>query len=95
MLDLANAARAFKRALRAMVPEGQEPPRHALYNMRHTLATLLFAGSSGSPPAPITYVAAQMGHASPATTLRFYAQWIPRQGRRYIEGLAGRPARRR
>ena len=86
-LDLANAARAFKRVLRAMTPGGQEPPRHSLYDLRHTFATLLLAGSADSPPAPITYVAAQMGHATPATTLRFYARWIPRQGRRYIEGL--------
>jgi integrase len=85
--DLANAARGFKRVLRAMTPEGQEPPRHSLYDLRHTFATLLLAGSGGSPPAPITYVAAQMGHATPATTLRFYARWIPRQGRRYIDGL--------
>ena len=86
-LDIANAARAFKRVLRAMTPGGQEPPRHSLYDLRHTFATLLLAGSADSPPAPITYVAAQMGHATPATTLRFYARWIPRQGRRYIEGL--------
>jgi integrase len=86
-LDLANAARAFKRVLRAMAPEGQEPPRHTLYDLRHTFATLLLAGSSGSPPAPITYMAAQKGHANPATTVRFYARWIPRQGHRYIEGL--------
>jgi integrase len=86
-LDLANAARAFKRVLRKMTPEGQEPPRHSLYDLRHTFATLLLAGPGDRPPAPITYVAAQMGHASPATTLRFYARWIPRQGRRYVEGL--------
>jgi len=86
-LDLANAARAFKRTLRRMTPEDQEPPRHSLYDLRHTFATLLLAGSADRPPAPITYVAAQMGHASPATTLRFYARWTPRQGRRYVEGL--------
>jgi integrase len=69
-----------------MTPEGQEPPRHSLYDLR-TFATLLLAGPGDRPPAPITYVAAQMVHASPATTLRFYARWIPRQGRRYVEGL--------
>ena len=63
-----------------MTPGGQEPPRHSLYDLRHTFATLLLAGSADSPPAPITYVAAQMGHATPATTLRFYARWIPRSG---------------
>ncbi len=37
--------------------------------------------------APITYVANQLGHASPDTTLRYYAQWIPGTGRRYVDVL--------
>ena len=37
--------------------------------------------------APITYVSAQLGHATPTTTLRYYAKWIPSQGRRWVEVL--------
>jgi len=33
--------------------------------------------------APITYVSAQLGHANPTTTLRYYARWIPGQGQRW------------
>jgi hypothetical protein len=37
--------------------------------LRHTFASLLLAAG-----APNTYVAAQLGHANPSTTLRFYAR---------------------
>jgi hypothetical protein len=40
---------------------------------------------------PITYVAAQMGHTTQATPLRFYAWWLPKEGRRYVDLLL-RPA---
>jgi site-specific recombinase XerD len=49
-----------------MTLEGQDPPEHAPYDVRHTFATTLLAKG-----VPITYVAAQMGQANPATTLRF------------------------
>ena len=72
---------------------GGQPAAQALpLRPAHTRAAA-HAGSADSPPAPITYVAAQMGLATPATTLRFYARWIPRQGRRYIEGPGRPPAR--
>src|SRR5439155_8141634 len=57
-------------------------PRFRLYDLRHTFATHLLAQG-----APITYVAAQLGHAKPTTTLTYYAHWIPSGDKRYIERL--------
>ncbi len=37
--------------------------------------------------APITYVAAQLGHAKPTTTLAYYAHWIPSGDKRFIDRL--------
>src|SRR5262245_3958277 len=50
--------------------------------MRHGFATHLHAQGL-----PITYVAAQLGHAKPTTTLTYYAQWIPSGDKRYIDRL--------
>jgi len=57
-------------------------PHYRVYDLRHTFASLLLAES-----APITYVSAQLGHSSPATTMRFYARWIPSQGKRWVNAL--------
>ena len=38
--------------------------------------------------APITYVAAQLGHRKPTTTLMFYAHWIPGGDKSHIDRLA-------
>ncbi len=38
------------------------------YALRDTFATVLLAAG-----APITYVAAQLGHTKPTTTLKYYA----------------------
>ena len=57
-------------------------PAFRLYDLRHTFASLLLAAG-----ARITYVSAQLGHATPTTTLRFYAKWIPSKGRRWVEVL--------
>ena len=53
-----------------------------LYDLRHTFATHLLAEG-----APITYVAAQLVHAKPTTTLAFYAHWLPRGDKAYIDRL--------
>jgi integrase len=53
-----------------------------VYDLRHTYASLLLSAG-----APITYLSAQLGHATPTTTLRYYAKWIPSQGRRWVEVL--------
>jgi integrase len=57
-------------------------PHYRVYDLRHTFASLLLAES-----APITYVSAQLGHSSPATTMRFYAHWIASQGKRWVNAL--------
>ena len=57
-------------------------PGFRLYDLRHTYATLLSAQG-----APITYVCAQLGHAKPVTTLQWYAHWIPRTEKRYVDAL--------
>jgi integrase len=51
-------------------PFGCGRPAFRLYDLRHTYASLLLAGRT-----PITYVSAQLGHANPTTTLRYYAKW--------------------
>ncbi len=52
---------------------------HSPMDCRHTFASLhLQAGT------PLLYVSKQMGHASAATTLRFYAHYIPEQGQRWV-----------
>jgi integrase len=66
-------------------------PGYRVYDCRHTFASLLLASG-----APITYVSEQLGHSSPATTLRYYAKWVPTRGRRWVDALdreAGRAAR--
>ena len=55
---------------------------HRVYDLRHCYASLLLADG-----APITYVAEQLGHSSSATTLRYYAKWIPSKGKRWVNGL--------
>ncbi len=53
-----------------------------MYDLRHTYATLLLAGG-----VPITYVAAQLGHAKPTTTLAHYAHWITSGSERLVDVL--------
>jgi len=58
-------------------------PRHRLYDLRHTYASHALAAG-----APITYVAAQLGHADATTTLRWYARWLPAGDRSWADRLA-------
>jgi len=81
-LDLSNVSKAWRRTLRKA-----KLPGFRLYDLRHTFATTLLAQG-----APITYVAAQLGHAKPTTTLAHYAHWIPRGDKRYVDALDA-PAR--
>jgi integrase len=37
--------------------------------------------------APITYVAAQLGHTKPTTTLQGYAHWLPRADKHWVDAL--------
>jgi integrase len=76
-LDERRVRRRFTRAMRKANVSG-----HRLYDLRHTFATLLLAKG-----APITYVAAQLGHARPSTTLQFYAHWLPRADTGFVDDL--------
>jgi integrase len=76
-IDWNNAADAFHR-----ICKKAKIGRFRPYDLRHTLASLLLAGG-----APITYVAAQLGHSKPTTTLRYYARWLPGENRHYVELL--------
>ena len=62
-------------------------PTYRVYDCRHSYASLLLAEG-----APITYVAHQLGHARPATTLRYYAKWVPTKGKRWVAVLDRRVA---
>ena len=55
---------------------------HRVYDLRHTYATPFLARG-----VPITYVAAQLGHAKPATTLQWYAHWLPRESKSFVDSL--------
>src|SRR5262245_55224247 len=72
-----------------------EALRHAkldsftLYDLRHTFASQLLARG-----APITYVAAQLGHANPAITLQFYAHWVPTEHQRFVDLVPGPKTKR-
>ena len=76
-LDESRVRKTFKRAL-----GHAKLPGFRVYDLRHTYASLLLAAG-----APITYVSAQLGHANPSTTLRYYAKWIPSKGRRWADLL--------
>jgi hypothetical protein len=55
---------------------------HSPYDLRHTFPTLLLAKGT-----PITYVAAQRGHVIPATTLTWYAHWLPSGDKSHVDAL--------
>ena len=76
-LEVRSLAKRFRAVLRAA-----KLPKSRLYDLRHTYATQLL--ESG---APITYVADQLGHTKPTTTLTYYAHWLPRGDRVLIDRL--------
>jgi integrase len=76
-LDDSRVRKHFQRLMRLSAISD-----HRVYDLRHTFATLLL-----SKGAPITYVASQLGHASPNTTLRWYAHWLPNDAARYVDFL--------
>jgi hypothetical protein len=75
-LDESRIRKRFKRLARL---SGIRSPGD---DWRHTFATLLL-----SKAAPITYVASQLGHANPTTTLPWYARWLPTDVARYLDFL--------
>jgi len=76
-VDESRGRKRFARILRLAGVGG-----HRLYDMRHTFASGLLAKG-----APITYVAAQLGHTDATTTLRWYARWLPKSGVSFVDAL--------
>ena len=62
-------------------------PAFRLMDLRHTYASILLTHN-----APLLYVSQQMGHASPTTTLKYYARWIRGDGRSFVVLLDTLPA---
>lgn len=75
--DLSNVAKAWRRVLKRAKVES-----FRLYDLRHTFASTLLADG-----APITYVAAQLGHRKPTTTLQWYSHWLPRADKQWVDRL--------
>jgi len=79
-MDYSKLRKSFVRAMRKAEVSG-----HTLYDLRHSVAShLLMKG------APITYVAAQLGHSKPSTTLAWYGRWLPQSGNGFIDRLEPR-----
>jgi len=72
-VDMNNVkAKYFKRVLRKA---GLRDIR--FHDLRHTYASLLLAQGE-----PISYIAHQLGHSNPRTTLEIYSHWIPNESQR-------------
>ena len=59
-------------------------PHFTLYDLRHTFATQLLTEG-----ADLMYVAHQLGHSKPTTTLAYYAHWIPRGDKKHLDRMVG------
>jgi len=79
-MDYSKLRKAFARAMKKAEVSG-----HRLYDLRHSVATHLLARE-----APITFVAAQLGHSKPSTTLQWYGRWLPQAGNSFIDRLEPR-----
>ena len=76
--DDTRVAKAMKATLKA----AGVSLHHVPYDFRHTYATLMLEKG-----APLAFVAHQLGHSSPATTLRHYAHWLPEQSDQWVDLL--------
>ena len=75
--DLSNVTKAWH-----LILKQAKLPSSRLYHLRHTFATELLAQG-----APITYVPAQLGNNKPTTTLQWYAHWLPRGDKHWVDAL--------
>ena len=84
-LDESKVRKQFARALKDAELSG-----FRLYDCRHTFASLLLNAGT-----PITYVATQLGHAKPTTTLQWYAHFLPsNDDHRFVDALDRVPQQR-
>jgi hypothetical protein len=60
-------------------------PHFTLYDLRHTYATHLLTEG-----ADLLYVAHQLGHAKPTTTLLYYAHFMPRGDKKHLDRMMAR-----
>lgn len=81
-MDEAEVGRLCPAALKSRTPHFR------VDDLRHTVANLLLARN-----APITYVAAQLSHADPATTLRSYPRSLARGPRPRWSSASSRRSR--
>lgn len=79
-MDYTKLRKSFARAMKKAGVSG-----HRLYDLRHSVASHLLARE-----VPITYVAAQLGHSKPSTTLSWYGRWLPQAGNGFIDRLEPR-----
>ena len=84
-MDYSKLRKSFAGAMRKA-----DVSAHRLYDLRHTVASHLLALG-----APITYVAAQLGHSKPSTTLAWYGRWLPQARNGFIDRLEPRDTSRR
>jgi len=79
-MDYSQLRKSFARTMKKAEVSG-----HRLYDLRHSVASHLLSNE-----APITYVAAQLGHSKPSTTLSWYGRWLPQAGNGFIDRLEPR-----